>query len=91
MNEWGVVTVLIALVGLFFSIGKPIIDLNSNIVKLNTRLEEQSRRQDLQDEALKEQKTHAHESHKELWAHNKEQDEKLSDHDRRIERLEEKE
>ena len=35
MNEYTVVLVLVTLVGLFFTIGKPILSLNSNIVELN--------------------------------------------------------
>ena len=40
MTEWGVVAVIIALVGLFITVGKPIINLNSNIVALNQKVEQ---------------------------------------------------
>ena len=45
MSEWTVVTVIVALVGLFLTIGKPIITLNSNIVKLNLTVEALNARQ----------------------------------------------
>lgn len=37
--EWTVVTVIIALVGLFAAVATPIIKLNATITKLNTRME----------------------------------------------------
>ena len=36
MNEWSVVGVLVVLVGLFLSVGAPVIRLNSTITKLST-------------------------------------------------------
>lgn len=39
MNEWGVVSVIIALIGLIFTVGKPIISLNTSIVKLTQAVE----------------------------------------------------
>lgn len=38
MNEWGVVLVLIALVGLFMTIGKPVINLNTTMVQLSEQV-----------------------------------------------------
>lgn len=38
--EWTVVTVIIALVGLFMTIGKPIITLNGSITHLQDAIEE---------------------------------------------------
>lgn len=38
--EWTVVTVIIALVGLFMTIGKPIITLNSSITHLQDAIDE---------------------------------------------------
>ena len=40
MNEWGVVTVIIALVGLFATVSKPIIKLNKTITELSTDLKQ---------------------------------------------------
>lgn len=88
--EWTVVTVIVALVGLFLTLGKPIINLNSNIVKLNATLESHGEKIKNNEDELKEQKLHAHESHQRLWAHNNKQDEQLSDHEQRIHDLEHK-
>lgn len=88
--EWIVVTVIIALVGLFMTVGKPIIKLNSNIVTLNVNIEHYRKELAEQKQALKDQKVSAHESHKKLWVHNNEQDKQLSDHEARITILEQK-
>ena len=40
MNEWTVVTVIIALVGLFMTVGKPIITLNGSITHLQDAIDE---------------------------------------------------
>ena len=90
MNEWTVVGVIIALVGLFFTIGKPIMDLNSNMVKLNVSMEAVNKRADKQEKELEEQKRCAHDSHKRLWEHNVQQDETIRDHEVRIGSLENK-
>lgn len=83
-----IITALGILIGLFLTVGTPIIKLNSTITKLNANLETLKDRTDKQDTELKYMKEHAHESHCRLWAHNTEQDEKLADHDKRIEVLE---
>lgn len=89
MSEWTVVTVIIAIVGLFFTVSKPIITLNSNIVKLNFTVEALSKEQGAQKAALEKQAEHDREAHKRLWVKNEEQDDKLRDHEARIDRLEE--
>jgi len=38
--EWTVVTVIIALVGLFMTVGKPVINLNSSITRLQDAIDE---------------------------------------------------
>lgn len=38
--EWTVVTVIIALVGLFMTVGKPVITLNSSITRLQDAINE---------------------------------------------------
>ena len=86
--EWTVVTVVIALVGLFLSVGKPIITLNSSITKLNMSIENLKAAQTHQEDELKQHKIHAHESHQRLWDHNDKQDKKIDEHERRIAHLE---
>ncbi len=82
--EWTVVTVIVALVGLFLTVGKPILKLNSTLTVLTTRIDAVENDNKKQSEDLKEQKIHAHESHKRLWDHNGKQDEQLRDHERRL-------
>ena len=82
--EWTVVTVIVALVGLFLTVGKPILKLNSTLTVLTTRIDAVENDNKKQSEDLKEQKTHAHESHKRLWDHNSKQDEQLRDHEQRL-------
>lgn len=39
MSEWTVVSVIVVLVGLFISVGKPIITLNSSLTRLQDSIE----------------------------------------------------
>lgn len=62
--EWTVVTVIIALVGLFMTVGKPIITLNSSITHLQDAIEELredirvlTNRTDNQEERLQDHET----------------------------------
>lgn len=89
--EWIVVTVIIALAGLFMTVGKPIINLNKNITTLNVNVKHFGEKLAEHDVMLKDQQEHAHESHKRLWEKNDEQDEKLNDHETRIKILEKSE
>lgn len=81
--EWTIVTVIIALVGLGAAVIRPIASLTGSITKLTVVVER-----------LEKELTHLgdsnHESHKRLWDHNTEQDERIEDHERRIGALEHK-
>ena len=77
MSEWDVVTIIIAIVGLFFSVGKPIIKLNTNITKLNENLKA------TQNDQLKYEKDN-HDAHKRIWDHNEKQDAVLEEHRMRL-------
>ena len=44
--EWTVVTVLVALVGLFVTVGRPVVELNRSITRLTTMLENMAQRLD---------------------------------------------
>lgn len=81
MNEWGVVGVIIALVGLGATVLKPIITLNTSIVKLTERMERVSG--DLNE--INRQNT---ENHKRIWDRIDEHGDKLLDHEERIDHLE---
>lgn len=77
MNEWSVLTALAAIVGLFFTVGKPIIKLNTSITVLNESLKaEKERRLQFEKDSCKE--------HKELWEHEDAQDKILAEHTMRL-------
>lgn len=57
--SWTVILALGTILGLFFTVGKPIINLNSTITELITRLKRME--SDLDDF-----KTHNHEAHKKI-------------------------
>ena len=73
MNEWSIVSVLVVIIGLFCTVGAPIIKLNTNITRLNASLEATQR-----DQAKLEQDNH--DAHKRMWDHNDEQDKMLEEH-----------
>lgn len=81
--EWTTVTVIIALVGLGAAVIKPIVSLTQSITKLTVVVERLERELDDQSE-------HSRESHRRLWDHNEEQDNRLDDHERRIHDIEHK-
>ena len=82
MSEWIVVTVIVTIIGLVATIVTPIIRLNTTIIKLTTTV-------DVMQSTLKELTTDNSESHRRIWQHSSEQDEKLSNHDRRLHVIEE--
>ena len=71
------------LIGLFFTVGKPIIELNKNITTLNVTVKQNSK-------DIAEQQTNAHKAHQRLWDHNEKQDKIITDHETRISVLESK-
>ena len=81
MNYWDVVVVIIALVGLFFTIGKPILTLISTMDKLSFTCSELSNKFGTFEKDNKD-------SHERLWEHNEIQDNALNDHEQRISHLE---
>ena len=50
--EWTVVTVLVALVGLFVTVSRPVVELNRSITRLTTMLENMAQRLDQHDDRL---------------------------------------
>ncbi|MCH1941571.1 hypothetical protein [Holdemania massiliensis] len=85
MTEWGVVGVIIAVVGLFFTVGKPVINLNTSITKLTVTVDRlQKDYDDLKKQAHSEVNDLAvknSDSHRRIH-------EKLDDHEQRITDLE---
>lgn len=88
MNEseimWTVVLGLGTLIGLFLTVGKPILKLNNTLTVLTSRMDVIEKESKEHGTDLKEQKLHAHESHQRLWDHNKEQDKQIQDHEQRL-------
>ena len=69
------------LVGLFFTVGKPVIKLNSSITTLNVKLEH------MQTDAATESSRNA-ESHSRIYKHLEKHDDEIASHDKRIGLLE---
>lgn len=84
MTEWGVVGVIVALVGLGAAIIKPILALNTSITRLNLTLEQLQR--DVGTMTTKNSK-----SHERIWDRLVEHDGTLEAHERRIDSLEHRE
>ena len=81
MSEWTIVTVLIALVGLFLTVGKPIINLNSNITKLTVTVDNLQKTVDKIEEKQRNDNT-------KVWDRLNIDDKKLDNHESRITKLE---
>lgn len=81
MNEWTVVTVVIALVGLFMTVGAPIIKQTRTMTKLDATMEQLS-------EKLMSLESKNTDAHRRIWNKNEEQDNRLQDHEIRIVKLE---
>ncbi|MCI8342558.1 MAG: hypothetical protein HFE62_05030 [Firmicutes bacterium] len=79
--EWQVITVIVTIAGLFFTVAKPIIKLTSTISKLDqtcSRLDGQFSGFEARNK----------ESHRRIWEHNGKQDDAINDHEKRITYLE---
>lgn len=83
MNEWQVVGVIIALIGLVGAIVAPLLRLNGSITKLTITVDQLVKDMD-------EQHRRSHDAHEKLWDHQNEQDSKLVNHEIRITKLENK-
>lgn len=81
MTEWDVVLVIGGILSILAVIIPPIIKLNTTITKLNTIVEQVS----LDFRATKEKNT---DTHKRLWDKNEEQDNRIENHEIRINNLE---
>ena len=81
MNEWAVFGVLAAIASFLAVIVPPIIKLTGSITKLTTVVE-------TLDREMNDQRKQNKQRIDRLWAHNEEQDEKLCDHETRLQLLE---
>ena len=81
MSEWTVVTVIVVLTGLIGAIIKPIINLNTSITRLNESVSSLEKN----IAGLNDRNS---ESHDKLWRRCGEHDEKLNQHETRLQILE---
>lgn len=85
MSEWGVVGVIVVLVGLFFAIYTPISKSTKENTKAMTELTVTMRV--IGDKLSKFDEDNS-KSHKRIWDHNDKQDEILNDHETRLQIIE---
>lgn len=84
MNEWAVFGVIVAIAGFLAVVVPPIVKLTNSITRLTVVVDKLSN-------DLENQKKQSIESHDKLWSHNNEQDERINDHETRIQLLEKSE
>ena len=84
MNEWQVVLVIIALAGLFATVGAPVLKLNATIAKLQASVDNLKK----QYEASQ---AKSNETHDRQWEQIHSNTERLVNHEARIENLEKRE
>ena len=82
MTEWGVVGVIIALVGLFFTVGKPVVELNKALTENTAEIRNNKK-------TLETFKADSKKTHEAQWNHIHANKEKLAEHEARIHNLEE--
>ena len=90
MNEWGVVGVLVTLIGLAVAIIKPIVQLNTNIVKLTDAVDGLKKANGKLEETNAEEHKQLHERINHRKKENEELDDRVTDHENRISILEHK-
>lgn len=90
MNEWGVVVVIVTLVGLAAAIIKPIVQLNTNIVKLTDAVEGLKNAHTKMESDNEEEHKKLHDRINHRKKENEELDDRVADHERRIGILEQK-
>lgn len=90
MNEWGVVGVIVTLVGLAVAIIKPIVQLNTNIVRLTDAVDGLKKAHTKIEENNEKEHKQLHERINHRKKENEELDDRVADHERRIGILENK-
>lgn len=83
MTEWGVVGVIVTLVGLVSVFVGAALKLNTSMVQLTMTI-------DRINDAMEELTAHNTDGHRRLWEKSEEQDQHLNDHEKRITVLEKK-
>ena len=90
MNEWGVIGVIVTLVGLAVAIIKPIVQLNTNIVRLTDAVDGLKKAHTKIEEDNKKEQKQLHERINHRKKENEELDDRVTDHENRISILENK-
>ena len=80
---WEIFLGIVALVGFCVTIATPLMKLSKTMTELNINMQNLNQAMN----TLTENNT---ESHRRIWAHNEEQDEKLENHEKRITKIETK-
>lgn len=80
---WEIFLGIVALVGFVVSIATPLMKLSKTMTELNVNMQNLN-------QAMQTLTANNTESHRRIWAHNDEQDEKLENHEKRITKIETK-
>ena len=91
LNEWDVVTVIIAIVGLIGTVAVPLAKNTKAMTDLSGQLEKLSYRVGLSEKDLEDFKAKASDRHGKIFAELDEHEKQLGDHEFRIQNLEKKE
>ena len=91
MNEWNVVTVIIAIVGLIGTVAVPLSKNTSAMTALSEQLKNLSERVGAEEKDLEDFKAKASDRHGKIFAELDEHEKQLGEHEFRIQNLEKKE
>ena len=91
VNEWTVVTIIIALVGLIGTVTVPIVKNTRTLTRISADLEKIGEKLAEEKQELQEFKDKASDRHGKIFGELQEHAEKLTDHEYRISTLEKKE
>ena len=81
--SWEIFLGIVALVGFCVTIATPLMKLSKTMTELNVNMQNLN-------QAMNTLTANNTESHRRIWAHNEEQDEKLENHEKRITKIETK-
>ena len=80
---WEIFLGIVALVGFIISVATPLMKLSKTMTELNINMQNLN-------QAMNVLTANNTESHRRIWAHNEEQDEKIENHEKRITKIETK-
>ena len=80
---WEIFLGIVALVGFIISLATPLMKLSKTMTELNVNMQNLNK-------AMNVLTANNTESHRRIWAHNEEQDEKIENHEKRITKIETK-